>query len=194
MTPPGKNDLSRLIKEKAADLGFDLCGIAPARKLREYEKILKNWIAEGMNGDMDFITRSFEKRINPSLLLDGAKSIVVVGLNYFTAKKQGGNGVPVISRYAYGIDYHYLIKEKLSQLLDFIIAFSLDAKGQPFVDGAPVIEKVWAREAGIGWFGKNSLILNKEFGSFIFLGVLILNIELDRFIYFLRSTDIEYRT
>jgi epoxyqueuosine reductase len=179
MSPFGENQLSHLIKARAFALNFDLCGIAPVRELREYAQVLKSWLGSGMNGDMNFFAKTFDERINPSLIFDEAKSLVVVGLNYFAPKKQGGNGIPLISSYAYGIDYHNLIKEKLNHLLDFITSVNPEARGKSFVDAAPIIEKAWAREAGLGWFGKNSLILNKEIGSFFFIGELVLNIELD---------------
>lgn len=179
MTNPRDINLTRLIKEKAAALDFDLCGIAPVRELKEFKKSLKKWIETGMNGNMDYIARSMEKRTNPGLIVNGAKSLVVVGLNYFTTKKQGGDGIPVISRYAYGIDYHCLIKGKLEKLFGFIIKIYPKVKGQSYVDFAPIMEKAWAREAGLGWFGKNSLLLNKEIGSFFFIGILVLNIVLE---------------
>src|SRR5664279_872469 len=104
MTTSADKTIATLIKEKAHDLGFDLCGIAPSKTLKEHESIINNWCASGMNGNMNYLCRSIKKRINPGLLIPGAKSVIVTGLNYFTVKKQGGDGIPVISRYAYGLD------------------------------------------------------------------------------------------
>src|SRR5665648_411846 len=118
MTTSADKTLSVLIKEKAHDLCFDLCGIAPSKILKDHEPILRNWCSSEMNGDMNYLCQSIEKRINPGLLNPGAKSVIVTGLNYFCAKKQGGDGIPVISRYAYGANYHDVINGKLNKILD----------------------------------------------------------------------------
>jgi epoxyqueuosine reductase len=179
MTTSVNKTISLLIKEKAHDSGFDLCGFAPSKILKEHEPIIRNWCSSGMNGDMNYLAQNIEKRTNPGLLISGAKSVIVAGLNYYTEIKQGGNGIPVISRYAYGVNYHDVIKEKLNKILDYIISISPEAKGKVFVDSAPIIEKAWAREAGLGWPGRHSILINNNIGSFFFLGVIILNIELD---------------
>ena len=179
MTNSADKTLSVLIKEKAHDLGFDLCGIAPSKILKEHEPIIKNWCSSGMNGDMNYLGQNPEKRINPGLLIPGAKSVIVTGLNYFTEKKQGGDGIPTISRYAYGANYHDVIKGKLNKILDVIKGFRLEAAGKSFVDSAPVLEKAWAREAGLGWPGRHSILINNKIGSFFFIGVIILDIDLD---------------
>jgi epoxyqueuosine reductase len=179
MATSGDKTLSFLIKEKAKDLGFDLCGIAAARPLAEKEDILKNWCKAGMNAGMTYLARDIEKRINPELLVDGAKSLIVTGINYYTDIRQTEPGVPVLSRYAYGEGYQDVIKEKLNELLTFIKSIEPEAEGQPFSDSAPLLEKAWAAEAGIGWQGKHSIVINKKIGSFFFIGVLILNIELE---------------
>jgi epoxyqueuosine reductase len=170
---------SALIKEYAAEIAFDLCGITRARSLNEHRAALIQWAFEGMNGDMSYLGQNIEKRLDPSILVPGAKSLIVTGLNYYTEKKQGGSGVPVISRYAYGLNYHDVIKKKLHKLLDFIKTIHPDALGRSFVDSAPLLEKAWGREAGIGWPGRNSILINKQIGSFFFLGIIVLNIELD---------------
>jgi len=170
---------SILIKEYAAEVGFDLCGIAPARSLNEHRTILTKWTYEGMNGDMAYLGQNIEKRIDPRKLFPGAKSIIVTGLNYYTDKKQGGNGIPVISRYAYGENYHNVIRVKLNKIRDFIISIHPEASGRSFVDSAPVLEKAWGREAGLGWPGKHSILINREIGSFFFLGVIITDISLE---------------
>jgi len=170
---------STLIKEYASEVGFDLCGFAPARALEEHRSTLTEWVIAGMNGDMEYLGQNIDKRIDPRILFPGAKSIIVTGLNYYSEKKQGGNGVPVISRYAYGDNYHEVIKKKLNQILDYIKTFRPEAAGRSFVDSAPILEKAWGREAGLGWPGKHSILINNKIGSFFFLGVIIINIELD---------------
>ncbi|MCJ7446748.1 MAG: tRNA epoxyqueuosine(34) reductase QueG [Bacteroidales bacterium] len=178
MKTEDKNNLSSRIKEKAADLGFDLCGIAKARPLKENEPVLKAWCEAGMNSNMGYLGRNIEKRLNPEFLLPGAKSIVVTGLNYFSEIRQPEPGVPVISRYAYGINYHDVITVRLEKLLAFIKTIESGTEGRSFVDSAPLLEKAWAKEAGLGWRGKHSIIINKKIGSFYFIGILILNIDL----------------
>lgn len=179
MNTAADKNFSRLLKEYAAEIGFDLCGFAPARSLDEHGSILVNWAASGMNSDMAYLGQNIEKRIDPRILVPGAKSVIVTALNYFTEKKQGGNGIPVISRYAYGINYHHVIKIKLNKMLSFIRSIHPEASGKSFVDSAPLLEKAWGREAGLGWPGKHSVLINKKIGSFFFLGVIIINIDLD---------------
>jgi epoxyqueuosine reductase len=168
--------LSVLVKQKAHDLGFDLCGIAPSGNLSSHKPIIEEWCASGMNGDMSYLGRDVDKRINPELLYPGTKSVIVTGMNYFSNKKQG---LPVISRYAYGADYHDVIINKLNTIIDFIGEISPGAKGKAFVDNAPLTEKAWGREAGLGWPGRHSVLINKDIGSFFFLGVILLTVELD---------------
>jgi epoxyqueuosine reductase len=177
-TSAGKS-FSSLIKDKAKDLGFDLCGIAPSRPLEERGNILKQWCSSGMNGEMSYLAENVGKRINPDFLLPGAKSLVVTGLSYFTDKKQSEPGVPIISRYAYGTNYHDVIKGKLYKLLSFIKTLQPEAVGRPFSDSAPLLEKAWAQESGLGWQGRHSILINKKIGSFFFIGILVLDIELD---------------
>ena len=170
---------SVLIKEYAAEVGFDLCGIARARSLDEHRAILTKWTYAGMNGDMAYLGHNIEKRTDPRILVPGAKSIIVTGLNYYSEKKQGGNGVPVISRYAYGVNYHDIIRGKLNKISDFIKSIYPEAFVRSYVDSAPLLEKAWGREAGLGWPGKHSLLINREIGSFFFLGVIVVNIDLE---------------
>jgi epoxyqueuosine reductase len=179
MTASVETSASILIKEYAAEVGFDLCGFAPARSLDEYRETLTKWAVAGMNGDMSYLGQNFDKRLDPRILVPGAKSLIVTGLNYYTEKKQGGMGVPVISRYAYGENYHSVIKEKLNKILTYIRTIHPEVSGKSFVDSAPLLEKAWGREAGLGWPGKHSILINKNIGSFFFLGVLIINLELD---------------
>jgi epoxyqueuosine reductase len=132
-----------------------------------------------MNAGMSYLARDIEKRIDPVFLVPGAKSLIVTGLGYYTDKQQREPGVPIISRYAYGESYHSVIKRKLDNLLSFVKTINPETQGQPFVDSAPLLEKAWAAEAGLGWQGRHSIVINKKIGSFFFIGTLILNIELD---------------
>jgi len=174
-----ETNTSLLIKNYAQEMGFDLCGIAAARSLNEHRDILTQWTFAGMNGDMAYLGQNIEKRLDPRILFPGARSLIVTGLNYYSEKKQGGAGVPMISRYAYGDNYHDVIKAKLQSILAYLKTLCPGAEGRAFVDSAPLLEKAWAREAGLGWPGKNSLLINKKLGSFFFLGVLVVNIDLD---------------
>lgn len=171
--------LSVLVKEKALNLGFDICGIARARPLAENGAFLKKWCEAGMNGKIKYLEKNIEKRINPELLFPGARSLVVTGISYYSEKKQKKNDVPVISRYAYGTDYHYVIAKKLEELLLFIKDIDPSVNGHPFVDSSAILEKAWAYEAGLGWQGKHSIVINRQIGSFFFIGILILDKELD---------------
>jgi epoxyqueuosine reductase len=178
MATSGDIDSGVKIKSYAHSIGFDLIGIAPSRPLPEHQDTLKNWISGGMNADMNFIARDIQKRTDPSSLLEGVKSVIVTGINYFTLEKQGGEGIPVISKYAYGRDYHMVVGEKLNSLLSYIISIRPEASGKICVDSSPILEKAWAKEAGLGWIGKNSILINNKIGSFIFLGEILLDIEL----------------
>ncbi len=171
--------ISSLIREKTAELGFDLCGIAKVRKLSECEELLTRWCADGMHDKMNYLTRDTDKRANPEILFPGAKSMIVTGLNYYTNERQKLPDVPLVSIYALGKDYHNLITERLEKLLTYIRLIMPGADGRAFCDDAPVLEKPWAVEAGLGWRGKNSVVINAGIGSFFFIGILILNIELE---------------
>jgi epoxyqueuosine reductase len=179
MTTSVDKTSSTLIKEYAAELGFDLCGIAPARALDEHRRILTKWVDAGMNSDMAYLGQNIGKRTDPRILFPGAKSIIVTGLNYYSEKKQGGNGIPLISKYAYGVNYHDVIRKKLNKIRDFVKSIHPESAGRSFVDSAPLLEKAWGREAGLGWPGKNSILINSKIGSFFFLGIIVINIDLD---------------
>jgi epoxyqueuosine reductase len=168
-----------LIKDYAAEVGFDLCGIAPARSMEEHREKLMQWTLKGMNGDMDYLDQNIEKRLDPRILVPGARSLIVTGLSYYSEKKQGGMGVPVISRYAYGINYHDVIKGKLHKILTYIRSINPQVQGRYFVDSAPLLEKAWGKEAGLGWPGKNSILINRKIGSFFFIGILVVDMDLD---------------
>jgi epoxyqueuosine reductase len=179
MTTSADKSLSAMIKQKAHDLGFDLCGIAPSRSLKERENILREWCASGMNGEMSYLGKNIEKRIDPDSRVLGAKSVIVTGLNYYTDNKQEEQDVPIISRYAFGINYHDVIKEKLELILEFIKGLEPEMEGRSFVDSEPFLEKAWAVEAGLGWQGRHSIVINNRIGSFFFIGIIVLNIEID---------------
>ena len=179
MNSAREKELTCLVREKAMELGFDLCGIARVRKLDEREPFLIKWVETGMHGGMAFLERDMAKRLNPSILLPGAKSVIVTGLNYFNEMKQGLNGVPVISRYAYGFDYHNIILKKLGQILENIKISHPTVNGKAFVDSSPILEKAWAVEAGLGWQGRHSLLINRKIGSFFFIGVLLIDTDLE---------------
>ncbi len=179
MISVNKSTLSQRIREKAFSLGFHLCGIARARKLAEREPIIAAWLEKGMNGKLQYLARNLDKRLDPDILFPGAKSVVVTGLSYYSDVKQKFTDVPLLSRYTYGQDYHETIIPKLNKLLDYIRDIYPGTEGKAVCDSAPLLEKAWAVESGIGWQGRHSVVINKETGSFFFIGVLILNIELD---------------
>jgi epoxyqueuosine reductase len=170
---------SRQIKEKALEIGFDACGIAKARNLFEEEPGLRNYLDHNYHGEMSYMANHFEKRLDPTLLVPGAKSVIIVLLNYFPQQLQTGKNIPIIAKYAYGKDYHFVIKEKLQELFCFIDKKIAPVQGRIFTDSAPVLERAWAVQAGLGWIGKNGLILNRELGSFFFIAELIIDLELE---------------
>lgn len=170
--------LSQTIRILATTLGFDAVGFARATRLDGEATHLCTWLDAGHHADMAWMEGHFEKRVDPTLLVEGAKSAVVVLFAYKPEVLQPA-GVPQIAKYAYGDDYHEVIKTKLWDLLAQIKAMVPEADGRPFVDSAPVLERAWAERAGLGWIGKNSLLLNKELGSLTFIGTLMLNLELD---------------
>ena len=178
MTDITKEYFTAGIKDKAHGLGFDICGIAKARSLDEYGPHLKTWVEAGMNDKMGYLARNIEKRLDPENLLSGAKSMVVTGLNYYSENMQSDPEAPVLSRYTYGMNYHDVISASLEELFAWIKRQDLKAEGRIIVDSAPLLEKAWAREAGLGWQGRHSVVINRKIGSFFFIGTLILNIDL----------------
>jgi len=167
------------IKFKAKALGFDACGISEVRSREEERSTLESWLEEGMNGTMAYMARNVEMRLDPSKMVEGAKSIISVLINYCPAQRQKDPKAPIISKYAYSKDYHFIVKEKLNQLLEYIRTEIVPCNGRPFVDSAPVLERAWAKQSGLGWIGKHSLLISKEYGSFVFLGELIIDLELE---------------
>lgn len=170
---------SEQIKSWAKELGFLFCGIAKAGYLEDEAPLLEAWLNKGMHGEMGYMENYFDKRLDPRLLIDGAKSVISLGLNYYTEDKQTDPFSPRISKYAYGADYHYIIKDKLKQLLDLMNEHIGEIGGRAFVDSAPVLDKAWAKKAGLGWVGKNTNLINQKKGSFFFLAELIVDIELE---------------
>jgi len=172
------NKILNLIKSKANSIGLLECRILPADFLSEEKEHLQNWLEKKMHGEMGYMAKNMDKRLDPGLLFENAKTIIVVLQNYFPAETQKDKEAPVLSKYAYGTDYHFVLKDKLKQLLQYIQDEIQSCKGRPFVDSAPVLEKAWARRAGLGWIGKHSNLISPEHGSFFFIGELIIDTEL----------------
>ncbi|MES2446774.1 MAG: tRNA epoxyqueuosine(34) reductase QueG [Bacteroidota bacterium] len=170
---------SRMIKAEALRLGFMACGISKADFLAEEAPRLEDWLNKNHHGEMAYMANHFDKRLDPRLLVDGAKSIVSLTLNYFTDQQQADINAPKISKYAFGTDYHTVIKEKLQELMAFINDNIGEVGGRCFVDSAPVMDKAWAQKAGLGWRGKNSNLISKNAGSFFFIAELIIDLDLD---------------
>jgi len=168
-----------LIKQKAKELGFDYCGVSKAGFLEEEAIRLENWLHQDRHGKMDYMANYFDKRVDPRKLVEGAKSIISVLLNYFPEKELNENSMYKISKYAYGTDYHFVVKEKLKILIEYIQQEIGEVNGRAFVDSGPVLEKAWAAKSGLGWIGKNSNLITKESGSFFFIGELIVDLELE---------------
>jgi len=171
------NPHTEKIKHKALEIGFSAIGISKAEYLEKESKQLKNWLQDGFHGEMKYMENHFEKRTDPRKLVDNAKSVISVLYNYYPPKVQPENSYK-ISKYAYGRDYHLVVKEKLYKLFDYIKTLEPEAKARIFVDSAPVMEKVWAAKSGLGWIGKNTNLISKEHGSFLFIGEIIIDIEL----------------
>ena len=170
---------SAQIKEYAHSLGFDACGICKAEEAgAEDQEHFKQWIASSYHADMDYMAKNEEKRLNPALLVEGARSVICVALNYYPDIKQPEE-YPQFAYYAYGKDYHDVVKAKLQQLYDYIQSLEPLVSGRCFVDTAPVLERYWAAKAGLGFIGKNSLLIIPQKGSYFFLGELIINAELE---------------
>lgn len=166
------------IKKMAATLGFESCGIAKAVKLDEDGRRLEKWLNKGYQGKMDYMEKYFDKRVDPQLLVPGAKSVITLMLNYFPAEKQE-YGIPKISKYAYGKDYHEVIRQKLKTLLQSIKDNIGEVNGRGFTDSAPVLERSWAQKSGLGWVGKNGNLINPKKGSYFFIATLITDLELE---------------
>ncbi|WP_232758918.1 tRNA epoxyqueuosine(34) reductase QueG [Flavobacterium sp. ALD4] len=173
-----KSKYTQFIKSEAIRLGFLSCGVSKAGFLEEEAPRLEKWLKKNQNGQMSYMENHFDKRLNPTLLVEGAKSVVSLLLNYYPGQKQNEDAYK-ISKYAYGADYHYVIKDKLKELLFSIQETIGEVSGRAFVDSAPVLDKAWAAKSGLGWIGKNSNLLTQKVGSFYFIAELIIDLELD---------------
>lgn len=177
---PSLEQLSQDIKAEALRLGFYACGISKAEQLDEEARRLELWLNNGRHGTMDWMGRNFDKRVDPRKLVDGAQSVISVLHNYYqpfthpTGKEAGK-----ISRYAWGDDYHDVMKERLYTLYNWIETHVGEISGRAFVDSAPVLDKAWAKKSGLGWVGKHSNLINQSLGSFFFIGELIIDLELE---------------
>ncbi len=173
-----KEENTQRIKAEAKRLGFMSCGVSKASFLEEEAPRLEKWLNQNMHGEMGYMENHFDKRLDPTKLVEGSKSVISLLLNYFPAETQG-EGTYKISKYAYGTDYHFVIKDKLKELLQFIQTEIGDVYGRAFVDSAPVLDKAWAAKSGLGWIGKHSNLLTQKVGSFYFIAELIVDLELD---------------
>ncbi|WP_428978339.1 tRNA epoxyqueuosine(34) reductase QueG [Flavobacterium pisciphilum] len=173
-----KTTYSQFIKSEAKRLGFLSCGISKAGFLEQEAPRLENWLNKNHNGQMAYMENHFDKRLDPTLLVDDAKSVVSLLLNYYPSETQENDSFK-ISKYAYGQDYHFVIKEKLKELLYSIQEEIGEVTGRVFVDSAPVLDKAWAAKSGLGWIGKNSNLITQKVGSFYFIAELILDLDLE---------------
>lgn len=172
----GKNTI--IVKKLAGELGFQYCGIACAAYLEEDARRLEAWLSKGMHGNMKYMENHFDLRVDPRKLVPGAKSVITLLINYFPEKRQQQDA-PKISKYAFGKDYHKVIREKLNKFIASIKLNIGDIHGRGFVDSAPVLERTWAQRSGLGWVGKNGNLIHKQSGSFFFVATLITDLELE---------------
>lgn len=174
-----KSKNTQWVKQKAHELGFFYCGISNAAFLEQEAPRLERWLKSKMHGTMNYMENYFDKRLDPRLLVDNAKTVVSLALNYFPEEDLSIANSPKISKYAYGEDYHFVIKDKLTLFMEAIQDEIGEVNGRMFVDSAPVLDKAWAVKSGMGWMGKHTNVINKESGSFFFIAELILDLDLD---------------
>ena len=174
-----KEQYAKIIKAEAKRLGFLSCGISKAEFLEEEAPRLECWLHNNMHGNMHYMENHFDKRLDPTLLVEGSKSVISLTYNYYTDAVQQDADAPKISKYAYGVDYHYVIKDKLNQLLEYIKNEIGDVHGRAFVDSAPIMEKAWAKKSGLGWIGKHSNLITQKVGSYYFIAELIVDLDLE---------------
>jgi epoxyqueuosine reductase len=172
------SQISEFIKSEAKKIGFFECGISKAHQLEEDEARMEAWLKKGMHGTMSYLEKNKTKRYDPSRLVEGAKSVITVLYNYFPDQKLPESDSYRISKYAYGKDYHFVVKKKLALLLSAIEDKTGAREARLFVDSAPVLDRAWARESGLGFIGKNTLLINRKGGSFFFIGHIICDLEL----------------
>ncbi|SFN53167.1 epoxyqueuosine reductase [Bizionia echini] len=173
-----KSKYSQIIKDEAKRLGFLSCGISQAGFLEEEAPRLESWLKNKSHGDMQYMENHFDKRLDPTKLVEGSKSVVSLLLNYYPSETQHADTYK-ISKYAYGTDYHFVIKDKLKELLQTIQEEIGEVGGRAFVDSAPVLDKAWAAKSGLGWIGKHSNLLTQQVGSFYFIAELVIDLELE---------------
>ena len=174
-----KLQAKRLITHKAKELGFFHIGFSKAEFLEEEAPRLETWLSKNYHGEMSYMANHFDKRLDPRLLVDDAKTVISLLFNYYTDQKQVDPEAPKISQYAFGEDYHHVIKDKVKELIAFIQDEIGEVNGRGFVDSAPVMDKAWAKKAGLGWIGKNANLITREQGSFFFIADLIIDLELE---------------
>ncbi len=178
MSPMEPGRRAQAIKAEAARLGFDDCRVARAGFLEQEAPRLERWLREGMHGQMGYMASHFDLRLDPRKLVPGARSVIMLAHNYFPERTQSDPSAPVLAKYAYGQDYHPVLKAKMRQLWEFMARSFGAIEGRCFVDSAPVLERAWAERAGLGWRGKNSLLLNARRGSFFFLSEIVCDLDL----------------
>ncbi len=173
-----RSELTQSIKKKAIELGFNGVGIIKSEEVQGFSEALQSWLQNDYHASMKYMTQNTDKRCNPAILVPGSKSVISLIISYYPEKLQSYN-VPQIAKYAYGLDYHEVLKDKMQQLWDYIMEMYPSLEGRTFVDSAPASDKQLAVKAGLGWLGKNSCLINPEIGSFVFICELIINMELD---------------
>lgn len=171
--------VKQMISQKARELGFFHIGFSKATFLEEEAPRLEQWLSKNYHGEMSYMANHFDKRLDPRLLVDDAKTVISLLFNYYTDQKQEDSEAPKISKYAYGEDYHYVIKDKLKELIAYIQEEIGEVNGRGFVDSAPVMDKAWAKKAGLGWIGKNANLITRNQGSFFFIADLIVDLKLE---------------
>jgi epoxyqueuosine reductase len=179
MNKPSAADHSRIIRNISREIGFDFCGFSEVAALKDVLSGLENWLARGYHGKMDYMARNRELRTDPGLLVPGARSVISLLYNYYPARDLSREGEYKVAKYAYGEDYHKVLRKKLKLLMHRIRDEVGEIDGRVFVDSAPVMERQWAARAGLGWIGKNTLLLNRRLGSYFFIAELIVDIELE---------------
>lgn len=176
---PNAHERSIMVKAKAHELGFLACGVAQATFLEAEAPRLEQWLRAGRNGEMGYMAQNFDMRLDPRKLVPGARTVISLAYNYFSENKQEDPAAPKLSTYAYGRDYHKVVKKRLKPLMEFIVQNFGDVAMRAFVDSAPVLETAWAQRAGIGWVGKHTNVIRQGAGSFFFLCEIILDLELE---------------
>lgn len=175
----GSAKYKELISQKAIDLGFSFVGFSTAKFLEEEASRLEKWLNDQRHGEMSYMANHFDKRLDPTKLVEGTKTVISLLYNYYSDQKQEDPQAPKISMYAYGKDYHFVVKEKLKELFAFIQEQIGDVQGRFFVDSAPVMDKAWAQRSGLGWIGKNANLINKNQGSYFFIAELLVDLSLE---------------